>query len=89
MIQDPQRGDLIEIRWVDILEDPTGDPDEAELCSRTSYALFWSKCQSKGIDCIVTTTTRDHEATQQQGFCIYPSACVVAMKIIKKSRRKA
>ena len=88
MTQEPQKGDLVEVCWVDISEDPTGDPDKAELCKRVSYALYWNKRQSNGVECVVTTTTRDHEAEAQQGYCIYPAACVLSMKVIKRARRK-
>jgi hypothetical protein len=84
---DPVRGDLVEVCWVDIYEDSIGDPDKARLCKRISYALFWNKTLSEGVDCVVTTATIDHDASTQQGYCIYPSACVLSMKVIKRASR--
>ncbi|MCU0242494.1 MAG: hypothetical protein MUF51_08735, partial [Vicinamibacteria bacterium] len=71
-------------------EDPTGDPDKAALKRRTSYALFWDRrTDASGVEVIVTTTTIDDDASTQQGYCIYPSACVLDLKVIKRARYKA
>lgn len=83
----PGRGDLVRVDWVDILEDGNGDPKEARLARRTSYGIYWSEAADGGIPCIVTTTTID-EFDGQQGYCIYPKACVVAVRIIRRNRRK-
>jgi hypothetical protein len=86
----PARGDLIQLDWVDIYEDPTGDPGKAVLKRRTSYAIFWDRRQDpSGLEVIVTTTTLDDDVTAQQGYCIYPAACVMALKVIKRSRKMA
>jgi len=84
----PSRGDLVQIDWVDIYEDPIGDPDKAILKRRTSYAVFWDRHpDASGLDAIVTTTTVDEDVAAQQGFCIYPAACVVGLRVIKRARR--
>lgn len=83
----PARGDVVQLDWVDIFEDPTGDPDKATLKRRTSYALFWDRREdASGLDVIVTTTTIDDDVPAQQGYCIYPAACVVGLKVIKRAR---
>ncbi len=87
----PSRGDLVQIDWVDIYEDPTGDPDKASLKRRTSYALFWDRKvdEGSGVEVVVTTTTFDDDAPTQQGYCIYPAACIVELKVIKRVRHPA
>ncbi len=85
---EPQRGDLLEVSWVDIYENSAGDPNTAELARRTSFGLFWEEREDRGIPVIVTTTTIDHDADGQSGFCIYPKACVVKLAVIKRARRK-
>ncbi len=86
----PGRGDLVQIDWVDIYEDPTGDPNKAALKRRTSYALFWDRrVDETGLEVVVTTTTIDDDAPTQQGYCIYPAACVVNLKVIKRAHRAA
>ena len=84
---EPERGDLIQVDWVDIVEDPVGDPADAELRRRTSYGLFWDRRDDAGVSVLVTTTTMDPDDSSQQGYCIYPSACVTRIKIIKRKRR--
>lgn len=83
----PERGDLVRVEWRDIYEDVTGDPDRPQLARRTSFGLFWGSTVQDGIPCIVTTTTRDEQGTNQLGYCIYPSSCVVKLTIVKKARR--
>lgn len=89
MRTEPIRGDVIEVRWVDIHEDATGDPDKADLAYRTSYGLFWVKKSIKGIPCTVTTTTLDGaDQGGQNGWCIYPDACIQSIKIVRRVRQK-
>jgi hypothetical protein len=83
----PGRGDLVEVRWVDILEDGSGNPETARLARRTSFGLFWDRRQDAGIDVVVTTTTLDADGPQQAGYCIYPAACVVSMKVVRRARK--
>lgn len=82
---DYKRGDLIRVDWVDIAEDPGGDPDSAALVERTSYGLFWAKKEDRGIPVLVTTTTLDKVHNGQNGWCIYPVSCVRKTSLIKKA----
>lgn len=87
-MSDPLRGDLVEISWLDICEDVVGDPDEAKLSRRTSYALFWERRKDEhGVEVLVTTTTMDDDLSGQNGYCIYPALCVTRMKVIKRARK--
>lgn len=87
MIPEMIRGDLIQVDWVDIYEDVTGDPDEATLAKRSSFGLYWGSLQKHGVQGIVTTTTLDDDTEKQNGFCAYPLGCIVGITIIKKKRR--
>jgi hypothetical protein len=82
-----QRGDLIRVEWVDIAEEPSGNPATAQLARRTSYGLFWGLQDSFGFSCLVTTTTVDHDVQGQNGYTIYPLGCIGDVKIIKRARR--
>lgn len=84
------RGDIIQIDWVDIHEDPTGNPDKADLAKRRSWGQFWGFKKDRGLDCLVTTSTMEMDATgyDQSGFCIYPIDCILDAIILKKVRRK-
>lgn len=78
----------MEVRWVDILEEPNGDPSLAKLARRTSYGVYWEEREDDGLPVLVTTTTLDDPAlSHQQGYCIYPRACIVGLKVVKRSRR--
>ena len=84
----PARGDLVEVQWVDINEEPVGDPDAAKLARRTSYGLFWCQKEDAGVPVLVTTTTMDDGPAHQSGYCIYPVSCVVKLKIVKRGRKR-
>ncbi len=79
-----RRGDLIEVQWVDITEDPVGDPDHAFLPTRHSVGYFWSGTG----DTFVTTMTMDEDVADQSGYCIYPLGVVTGIKIVRKGRGK-
>lgn len=84
----PEQGDLIQVEWVDISEDSTGDPSDAELSRRTSFGIFWGERDSFGLPCVVTTTTLDSDNMQgQQGYCIYPKACILKITVVKRTRK--
>lgn len=85
---EPERGDLVQIDWVDIFEDSVGNPDRAELAARTSIGFFWARKSDRGVECVVTTTTMDAGDHSVSGYCIYPLSCVVKMRIIKRTRRR-
>lgn len=88
--QPPGRGDLIEVHWVDISDDATGNPEAAKLSYRTSYGLFWDQRieLDAGMEVLVTTTTLDPDGPEQQGYCIYPAACVRKITIVRRARRR-
>lgn len=85
-MEDLKRGDLIQVNWVDIQEDPVGDPDKARLPLRISFGIFWNKTP----EALITTSTIDEgENSTQSGYCIYPLGCVQkVVKIKGRGRRK-
>ncbi len=83
----PSKGDLVEIHWVDIYEDITGDPEKALLYRRVSVGFFWGEKEDHGIPVLVTTTTIDKDSADS-GYVIYPRCCVTSIKVIRRKRRK-
>lgn len=81
------RGDVLRVEWVDIAEDPLGNPALASLARRASYGLYWGLQESHGLLCLVTTTTVDHDVQGQNGYVIYPLGCVRGVEVIKRTRR--
>lgn len=79
-------GDRIEVEWADISEDPVGDVSKATLAKRLSIGIFQAVKESLGIPCLVTTTTEDEKDQSQSGYCIYPLAVVLRLKVVKKKR---
>jgi hypothetical protein len=83
----PERGDLVEVVWLDITENPVGDPDEAAMSRRVSYGLLWDQRKEGKLEVLVTTTTRDAFGSHQSGWCIYPMGCIESVKILKRARK--
>lgn len=83
-----RKGDLIEVLWLDILEDSVGDPDKSELAPRVSVGYFWGVKESHGIKALTTTTTIDVGTTGQNGYCIYPLEAVSNIKVIRRGKGK-
>ena len=84
----PQRGDFVEVRWVDTSEDPVGDPNKATLSHRVSYGIYWDQRTEGDLPVLVTTTTIDKDGPDQQGYCIYPMSNVTSLLVIKRKRRR-
>ena len=84
----PEKGDLVQVDWVDIQEDVTGDPEKATIAYRTSYGIFWSRRPDpEGVEILVTTTTVDRDHSGDAGYCAYPIGCVRSIQVIKKARK--
>jgi hypothetical protein len=81
---DLKRGDLIEVKWLDITEDPVGNPSEAKLPTRHSVGYFWGATEST----FTTTMTMDDDVEEQSGYCIYPLGVIVGIKRIRKGKGK-
>ncbi len=79
------RGDEIKVHWVDVHENPVGDPDYPTIPYRKSLGIFWAYQVLRGVECLVTTTTEDEE-THDSGFCAYPLGVVVKIEVSKKKR---
>lgn len=83
-----KRGDLVEVHWVDITEDPVGDLIKADVFERVSIGYFWEiKRTSHCASVLVTTTTLD-STIEQSGWCAYPIGCVQDIRIIRKGKGK-
>ena len=80
----PQRGDVVCISWVDIHEDPVGNPEAAKLARRKSVGLFWEEREDDGVPVIVTTTTKDTDGHVQSGYCVYPVGCVTLIRVLRR-----
>ena len=79
-----RRGDLIEVRWLDITEDPVGNPSEAKLPTRHSVGYFWGAQTGT----FTTTMTMDDDVEDQAGYCIYPLGVIIGIKRIRKTRKR-
>jgi len=79
-----RRGDLIEVKWLDITEDPVGNPSEAKLSTRHSVGYFWGATELT----FTTTMTMDKDVEEQSGYCIYPAGVIVGVKRVRKGRHK-
>lgn len=75
---------------MDISEEPIGNPTTASLPRRRSFGVLWEERVDThtGLPVLITTTTLDDGSVDQQGFCIYPRACVLEMKVVKRARKK-
>jgi hypothetical protein len=87
-IEGLEKGDYIKVRWLDIYEDVTGNPDKPEVSKRASIGQFWAYQTIDGFDFLVTTTTED-ASPEDSGYCCYPIGIVVSIDIIKRRKKRA
>lgn len=83
-----KRGDHIEIDWLDIYADPTGDPRVAKLSRQNEAGRFWEIREDEGIPVLVTSTSKD-EDSKQEGYTIYPLCTVLKITLVKRARKRA
>lgn len=81
-----EQGDIIEVHWWDIMEDPTGNPNKPAMVERATIARFWNWTSQSGTDWLVTTTTLDPDGPEQQGYCVYPKGCIKSIEVPRKKR---
>jgi hypothetical protein len=70
----------VELEWLDIVEDPVGDPRDARPAHRVTigYWVGWRTIKGedgKDVRMAVTTTTKD-DLQSQSGWCCYPAGVV-------------
>lgn len=82
-----KQGDLIEVHWSDVSEDPVGDVKKASVVERISFGIFWEVKEQNGITLLVTTTTLDKADMGQSGYCAYPLGMVREIKLIRRGKR--
>jgi hypothetical protein len=80
----PRRGDLVEVSWVDITADPSGDPAHPIPVYRVTYGLYWGGVEIDGLEYLVTTDTYDADNSRQSGYTIYPLGVVRSVDVIKR-----
>lgn len=80
------RGDHIEVDWLDIYADPTGDPRLAKLARQNEAGRFWELREDSGVRVLVTSTSKD-EGSLQEGYTIYPICVVTKITLVKRARK--
>lgn len=85
--REPERGDLVEVHWLDINEDSNGDTAKATLCRRISVSYFWEFKDDHGVPVLVTCTTIDADSTVDQGWCAFPRTCITGLYVIRRARK--
>lgn len=82
-----ERGDRLEITWVDVVESPVGDTGEASLIERTTIGYFWEYKASFKVNCMVLTTTLDTDGSHQQGWLCLPQSLITSARRLPRPRK--
>lgn len=83
-----QRGDLVMIEWVDILQDPAADPETADLATWHTPGFWYGAETRKGVDCIIamgSVIIGDKNLQDQTGWICIPRVCVKSVKRLKEA----
>lgn len=80
---------LIKVVWEDITDDTVGDPEEAHLSERTTYALFWKFIEDEnvGTPSMVLTYCDDKELSEQAGWLCVPLSCITEVEVIRRPKK--
>jgi 5-methylcytosine-specific restriction endonuclease McrA len=86
-------GDLIQIVWADVLEDPTGPVEEAKVATRTTYGVFCHRKRGMGGAppyLVVSNTLDDPETGNQSGWTAFPEGMLLSVKFVRgRSNKRA
>ena len=74
---------IVEVGWVDIMEDNTGDPRTSNVVLRHTLGRVWDVKRKDGVDLLTLTFTVDPDGPEQSGWICIPTSVVRDLKIIQ------
>ncbi|RMF24474.1 MAG: hypothetical protein D6760_03185 [Deltaproteobacteria bacterium] len=90
-MSEPKRGDLVLVRWLDIVESLDGSDDDADLVEICTAGFFASLKRKRGtgssaVEYVVLSYhwSDDPDAARDPGWIAIPRANVVKMETLKK-----
>ena len=76
-------GALVRTQWLDIVEDPTGNPEKSSVVRRNTYGLFHSLRKGPEGYILTLTFTRDPDGSEQSGWICFPLSVIKELEVIK------
>ena len=73
---------IVEVGWVDIVEDNCGDPRKSYVVLRHTLGRVWDVKRKDGVDLITLTFTMDPDGPDQSGWICIPTCVVRDLKVI-------
>lgn len=89
-VKPPRKGDLVQIRWIDITCESNGDPKKARPALRVSsgYFLEWAHVKVLGKPRrflkIQETLEEKPDDIESSGWAAYPAGCVLQLEVVKQ-----
>ena len=82
------QGTIIQVRYLDWANDPTGDTRKGDVLCKTLFCALWEvKVSEKfGIDVLVATGSSDPDGPHEQGYYAWPLSTVVGVEVIRRPR---
>lgn len=74
---------IVEVGWIDICEEPTGDPRNSYVVLRHTLGRVWDVKRKKGSELITLTFTMDPDGPDQSGWICIPACVVKDLKVIQ------
>ena len=73
----------LEVGWLDIVEDNTGDPRKSYVVLRHTLGRVWDVKRKDGVELLTLTFTQDPDGPDQSGWICIPACVVRDLKIIQ------
>lgn len=86
-LRDLERWTIIEVSWVDIVEDNTGNAEAAYLVTRNTLGRVWELKKSEGVNVLVLTFTKDPDGPDQSGWICIPVSVIRHIDVIRKEEK--
>jgi hypothetical protein len=74
---------IVDVGWVDICEDSTGDPRSSYVVLRHTIGRVWGVKRKDKMDLLTLTFTSDPDGPDQSGWICIPTALIREYEVIR------
>jgi hypothetical protein len=74
---------IVEVGWLDIVEDNTGDPQKSHIVKRNTLGRIWGVKRYDGVYVLTLTFTQDPDGPEQAGWICIPCSVIRTVEVIR------
>lgn len=83
-----KRDTIVEVGWLDICEDNTGDPRLSHVVLRKTLGRVWGVKRFEGTDVLTLTFTKDSDGPEQAGWICMPVSVSKEVRVVEETKNE-